>query len=88
MQRILSFAAHLVASTSYTITQRPENSPKGMTVENLDHDYNINIGASPIYDEYRRARAASDYLDREMSKLGTNEIPKFKPIKASEQTVY
>jgi len=54
-------------------------------VSNLDKDYGINIAGSPVYEQYRKAQIQTDYLDREMSKLGTNQIPKFKPIKASEQ---
>jgi len=67
-------------------TPDPKDS-KGRLVANLDKDYAIDIASSPVYPHYRKAKAQTDYLDREMSKLGTNEIPRFKPIKPSEQTV-
>lgn len=84
----ICFAFLFSTSYSYTTTPKPDNYPKGLSVANLDKDYDINIVASPVYPDYREAKAKTDYIDREMSKLGTSEIPNFKPIKASEQIVY
>ena len=74
----------LFSAVSSITTTPPPSGNKGRLVANLDQDYGINIAGSPIFEHYRKARIQTDYLDREMSKLGTNQIPNFKPIKASE----
>jgi hypothetical protein len=82
--RFLCFSLFLIATL--TTAPSPSNAGKGRRVSNLDKDYGINVAGSPVYEHYRKARTQTDYLDIEMAKLGTGQVPKFKPIKASQQT--
>jgi len=83
--RFLCFFLFLTV-TAVTTTPSQSNAGKGRRVSNLDNDYGINVAGSPVYEHYRKARAQTDYLDIEMAKLGTGQVPNFKPIKASQQT--
>ena len=47
-------------------------------IETLDSVWKIDINDSPVYPHFKTAKKDLDYLGREMAKIGTRQIPKFK----------